>query len=90
MAFRAAQPTVNTTAMQLIAAVAGDVEAWVEVTTGIGADAVYLGGDSAVTTSNGFRLQDTDNILNVRLRPGDELWAIAGASRSVNVLIRSA
>lgn len=90
MAFRAAQLTVNTTAIQVITAVAGDVEAWVEVTSGVGADAVYLGGNSSVTTSNGFRLQDTDNILTMKLRPGDELWAIASGARPVNVLIRSA
>jgi hypothetical protein len=90
MAFRASRFTVATSAVQVVAAIAGDVEAWVEVPTGTGSDAVFLGGDSSVTTGNGFRLENTDNALNVRLRPGDELWAISSSSQPVHALIRSA
>jgi hypothetical protein len=90
MAFRSSRNTVGGIAVQIVDAVAGDVEAWVAVVTGTGADSVFLGGDSSVTTSTGFRLENNDNVLNVRVRPGDELWAISTGSYSVHTLIRSA
>jgi hypothetical protein len=91
MAFRTARVTVGTTAVQVLDAAAGDAEAWISVATEIVGDRVFLGGDSSVTVSNGFRLENTDNVLNVGLAvAGDDLWAISSGPTNVHVLIRSA
>lgn len=95
MAFRAAQVTVMDNAgTKVVDAQAGDLEAWISVPMAPGgaSGAIVVGGDFAVTVNDGFRLENQDNVLNLRVRPGDQLWAIApaGTSTRAHVLIRSA
>jgi hypothetical protein len=93
MAFRSSAVTINSsTPTAIIQAQAGDVEAAIGV-DGLGVE-IYVGG-STVSTSTGFPV--TGNQFNnggplwLRVRPGDELWAIAvSGSPTVQVLIRSA
>lgn len=88
MAFRSSAVAINTsTATKLFTAVAGDVEAWI-CSSSAGNMVAVCGpstsfGNSIMIPSNGP--------FNVRIRPGDELWAYATtSSQSAVVLIRSA
>lgn len=72
---------------KIIDAQAGDVDAWINVDVN---DTYFLGGPG-VTTSNGLRLfGNSNNTFHTKVRPGDELWAVAPNSIDVNVMVMSA
>jgi len=51
-----------------------------------GAAAVFLGGSSGVTTSNGLEL-GAGEVAKIKLGPGESLFAIAGSAQIVHLLI---
>lgn len=90
MTVTSAQFAVTTTAVKVVTAAAGNVEAFIEVSTGTGPDSVYLGGSNAVTTATGFRLENTDNVFRMNLAATDDVWAISTGLKPVHVLVRGA
>ena len=44
-------------------------------------------GTSAVTTSTGLLLDKDAAIVEIRLRPGDELWAICATTETLTYMI---
>jgi hypothetical protein len=88
MAFRNISVSlVANTPVQILLAQAGDVDAWTNVDAN---DPYYIGGPS-VTTSNGLFLSGySGNTFHTKVRPGDELWAVAPNNGSINILVRSA
>ncbi|CAB4152648.1 hypothetical protein UFOVP613_25 [uncultured Caudovirales phage] len=68
-----AQVSVSTTAVRLIAGVLNETRQGAVHSSA----AIYLGGDSSVTTATGYLLDTTGgNWLAVKLNPGEEIWAI--------------
>lgn len=85
MAFRVEQASVTAGSATLVfTAQPGDVEILVRPASGL-----LLGGDSSVTASTGFS-HTTGSPLQVRVRPGDELWAYDASAVNVTILVRSA
>lgn len=90
MAFRVETPSlVATTASEIFAAVAGDLEVWISADSSA---EFWISGDSGVTNTNGFPVLATTgaNVFRSRVRPGDEIWAWCGSNLDINVLVRSA
>lgn len=90
MAFRSEvhSSLADDVATQIVDAQAGDVDVWLFP---LGAASVYVGG-SDVDQSTGLPLV-ANSVFHVRVRPGDELWAISLTSDvhpQVRVLTRSA
>ena len=52
----------------------------------IGNTDVYIGGDT-VTTSTGLLLDKDAAAVEIRLRPGDELWAVCGTTETLTYMI---
>ena len=67
------QLTVTTTPQRVHAASEGQVSLWVH--TGA---TMYFGGDSSVSSSNGFRLDANDKYQMV-IPAGNEVWVVAGS-----------
>ena len=52
----------------------------------IGNTDVFI-GDASVTTSNGLLLDKDAAAVEIRLRPGDELWAVTATTETITYMI---
>jgi hypothetical protein len=87
MAFRTIAVTLTTTPGPLFTAQAGDLEVWV----GADVNADWYVGGPDVDSTTGYHRFGIPNDLRSEVRPGDELWAVAGSGTvPVNVLVRNA
>lgn len=84
------QATVTDTAALLVSAsgVSGDIPRIVHLSTASGA--LYLGGSSAVDSTDGFPFDDSSAPMTVVLQPGDNLYAVSGGSVTVQVMVTRA
>lgn len=80
----ATQVSVTTTATRIISAVASETR---QATIHAESE-MFIGGSSAVTTSNGFAADKAGGYLSLTINPNEELWAIvATGTHTAYVLI---
>lgn len=81
----AAQTSVTTEATLIVAGVPNETRQLILH----GSDDIYIGGSSAVTTSNGFLLEKAkSDHLELILHPNEEVWGIvASTTRTAYSLI---
>ena len=67
------QLTITTTPQLVQAATDGQVNLWVHTSA-----TMYFGGDSSVSSSNGFRLDANDKYQTI-IPEGNEVWVVAAS-----------
>ena len=83
MAVTTGQIAVNSTAAKIITP---DTDGCRVLLHTIGNADTFI-GTSAVTTSTGLLLDKDAAIVEIRLRPGDELWAVCATTETLTYMI---
>jgi hypothetical protein len=93
MAFRDILATINTSTPTLVfQAQPGDVEVWLNMVGAPATWTVLIGGDSSSQTFPlGAGQLSSDGPFHMRVRPGDEVWALSSiTTHQIAALVRSA